>query len=117
MPTVNSASVNQMQYFSGTESPWTTGATPNSVYSHINKFGKVIQNAIYDASGDVIAHIDFKPHSSAPSGHGHLFSVPGNPGTGHGTNYPHYPPGYFPAEWYRIPTNTIPHTSIGDGRK
>jgi len=106
----------EIQYFSGNVPPKTDGATPISVYSHVDDSGRVVQNAIYNNNGDVMAHIDFKPHGSSPSGHGHLFTTPGKPSTGHGRLYPHYPPGYFPPEWYKIPHNMSPLTPIGVGK-
>lgn len=36
-----------------------SGATPHSNYTHVGPDGKVVQNAIYDANGNVIGHVDF----------------------------------------------------------
>jgi RHS repeat-associated protein len=78
---------------SGTQKPPTKGALPNSTYTHIDpKTGKAVQNAIYDKDGNVVGHVDFKNHGpGAPSGHGHAFPEPGNPGSGHGPDKPHIP--------------------------
>ena len=99
-------------HHSGTEKPWTEGATPNSTYTHI-KNGKAIQNAIYDADGKVVGHVDFKPHGHL-SGHGHKFPVPGNPASGHkpGLQY-HIPNEQLPPHWSNLPTGVAPHTPIG----
>ncbi|WP_240346862.1 RHS repeat domain-containing protein, partial [Pectobacterium brasiliense] len=84
-------------HFSGTEKPRVTGATPNSMYMHIDpKTGKAVQNAIYDGNGDVIGHVDFKNHG-IESGHYHLFPEPGNPASGHGPGKPHYPHSGIPS--------------------
>ena len=101
-----------LQKFSGTAKPWTNGASPNSLYTHIDpKTGKAVQNAVYDQNGDVVAHIDFKSHGpGAPSGHGHTFPEPGNPASGHGAGKTHYPPGELPSEWSELPNNIQPHT-------
>jgi hypothetical protein len=98
----------------GTTKPPTTGAAPNSMYTHVNSSGRAVQTAIYDANGNVIAHIDFKNHgSSALSGHGHLFPTPGNPASGHGAGKPHVPNTDLPAEWLRLPGGVLPYTPIG----
>ncbi|WP_317044309.1 RHS repeat-associated core domain-containing protein, partial [Flavobacterium davisii] len=100
-------------HFHGTEKPRITGATPNSVYSHIDpKSGKVVQNAIYDANGNVVGHVDFKNHG-IESGHWHEFPVPGNPASGHGAGKPHHPNSTVPDGWDVIPSGIQPHTPIG----
>ncbi|QSD35729.1 RHS repeat protein [Pectobacterium brasiliense] len=100
-------------HFSGTEKPRTTGATPNSMYTHIDpKTGKAVQNAIYDNNGDVIGHVDFKNHG-IESGHYHLFPEPGNPASGHGPGKPHYPHSGIPSGWDALPPGIEPHTPIG----
>lgn len=104
---------NSGPHHSGTEKPWTKGATPNSTYTHINKDGKAIQNAIYDADGKVVGHVDFKPHGHL-SGHGHKFPIPGNPASGHkpGLQY-HIPNEQLPPHWSNLPAGVSPHTPIG----
>lgn len=100
--------------FSGTAKPMTDGATPNSVYTHLSKDGKALQNAAYDQNGDVISHVDFKNHGpGAPSGHGHEFPQPGNPASGHGAGKPHIPNGDLPLDWKKLPPGVQPHTPIG----
>ena len=101
-------------HFSGTSKPRTTGATPNSKYTHIGPDGKAVQNAIYDADGKVIGHVDFKNHGpGAPSGHGHQFPSPGNPASGHGPGKPHIPPNQLPPGWDDLPPGVSPRTPIG----
>jgi RHS repeat-associated protein len=102
-------------HFSGTEKPWTKGATPNSTYTHIDpKTGKAVQNATYDSEGKVISHVDFKNHGpNAPSGHGHTFPEPGNPASGHGPGNPHIPNSQLPAGADKLPPGIEPHTPIG----
>ncbi len=101
--------------FSGTSKPWTKGATPNSIYTHIDpKTGRAVQNAIYDDAGDVVGHLDFKNHGpGAPSGHGHRFPQPGNPASGHGAGKPHIPGAQLPPEWSTLPPGVQPHTPFG----
>ena len=90
--------------FHGPNKPWPTGATPNSIYTHLDPVtGVPKQNAIYDANGDVIAHVDFKQHGSSPPGHFHTFPAPGNPSSGHGRGNPHYPPESLPPGWGDVP--------------
>jgi hypothetical protein len=102
-------------HFSGPSKPWTSSATPNSTYTHVDpKTGKALQNAIYDSNGNVIGHVDFKPHGSAPSGHGHTFP-PGNPRPGHGPGAPHIPNSQLPPGWSNLPSGVSPHTPIGQG--
>ncbi|MCP4597138.1 MAG: hypothetical protein GY843_11720 [Neptuniibacter sp.] len=80
-------------YYRGTGKPWTSGATPNSAYTQFDpRTGNSIQTAIYDSNGNVIVHIDWKQHGSAPPGHWHFFTQPGNPATGHYPGAPHYGP-------------------------
>lgn len=87
--------------FSGTAKPWTQGATPNSVYTHIDpKTGKAVQNAAYGSDGKVIGHVDFKNHGpGAPSGHG-----PANP---------HIPNNQLPPGWDTLPPGVQPRTPLG----
>lgn len=85
--------------------------TPNT---HTGPDGKAVQNAIYDADGNVIGHVDFKNHGpGAPSGHGHQFPVPGDPSTGHGKGAPHIPPNQLPPGWGDLPPGVQPRTPIG----
>jgi hypothetical protein len=102
-------------HFSGTGKPWTKGATPDSIYTHIDpKTGKAVQNAIYDSNGNVIGHVDFSNHGpGAPSGHGHTFPQPGNPASGHGPGKPHSPNGQLPPGWVVLPPGVQPRTPIG----
>jgi hypothetical protein len=102
-------------HFSGTNKPWTKGATPNSIYTHLDPItGNAIQNAIYDANGDVIGHVDFSNHGmGATSGHGHSFPLPGNPSSGHGPAHPHIPNNALPAGWDALPAGVNPRTPIG----
>lgn len=105
-------------HFSGTDKPWTKGATPDSTYTHIDpKTGKAVQNAIYDGNGDVVGHVDFKNHDPtggrAPSGHGHTFPQPGNPASGHGPGKPHIPNNQLPAGWDTLPPGVQSHTPLG----
>jgi len=102
--------------FSGYHKPWTSGATPNSTYTHIDpKTGKAKQNAIYDADGNVEGHVDFKNQGKgAPSGHGHQFPEPGNPASGHGPSKPYIPNDQLPSEWDKLPPGVQPHTPIGN---
>lgn len=102
-------------HFSGTDKPWTKGATPGSTYTHIDpKTGKAVQNAVYDDAGDVVGHVDFKNHGpGAPSGHGHTFPQPGNPASGHGKGKPHIPNNQLPPGWDTLPPGVQPHTPLG----
>jgi len=101
------------EHFFGEDKPWTMGATPDSMYTHIDpKTGKAIQNAIYDSNGNVIAHVDFKNHG-IESGHYHLFPEPGNPASGHGPGKPHYPNSDIPTGWDKLPPGIDPTTPIG----
>lgn len=105
-------SKSQTPRFYGEEKPWTTGATPNSVYSHV-KEGKVIQNAIYDANGDVIGHVDFKNHG-IESGHWHQFPTPGDPSSGHGVGFDHFPNSSVPNGWDKLPKGFDPTEPVGE---
>ena len=99
-------------YYNGTSRPRLFGATPNSIYTHI-KNNRAVQNAIYDNNGMVIGHVDFKNHGGlAVSGHGHKFSIPGDPSSGHGRGAIHYLPTDLPSEWLRLPSGILPHTSL-----
>ena len=94
----------ELPYYKSTEKPWTTGATRNSIYTQFDpKTGRPKQTAIYDSNGNVIAHIDWKQHGSAPSGHFHYFPRPGDPSSGHGPGKPHYLP-FAPEDW-GLPAN------------
>jgi hypothetical protein len=109
----NSNNSNTANHYSGTKKPLTNGAEPNSIYTHIHpRTGKAVQNAIYDANGDVIGHVDFKNHG-IESGHWHSFPQPGNPGSGHGPNNPHNPYSTLPSGWGILPPGISPHTPIG----
>lgn len=101
--------------FNGTAKPWTQGATPNSVYTHIDpKTGKAVQNGVYGPDGKVIGHVDFKNHGpGAPSGHGHTFPQPGNPASGHGPGNPHIPNNQLPPGWDTLPPGVQPRTPLG----
>ena len=105
-----------VRQFQGTEKPWTTGATPNSTYTHIDpKTGRAIQNAVYDQNGNVIGHVDFTNHGpGALSGHGHQFPQPGNPGSGHGPGKPHIPYDQLPPGWGILPPGVSPRKPIGE---
>lgn len=102
-------------HYSGTDKPWTTGATPDSIYTHLDpNTGEAVQNAVYDANGDVIGHVDFTNHGpGASSGHGHPFPVPGNPASGHGPAHPHLPHDALPAGWAALPAGVNPRNPIG----
>lgn len=104
-----------MPHYQGTAKPWTQGATPGSLYTHLDpNTGEAIQNAIYDGNGDVIGHVDFTNHGSgATSGRGHQFPVPGNPSSGHGSNHPHVLNNMLPAGWDTLPAGISPRTPIG----
>jgi hypothetical protein len=78
-------------YYKGLEKPWITGATPYSLYTQFRGAAPV-QTALYNGSGDVIVHIDWKQHGAAPPGHWHHFPTPGDPSSGHGNGQPHYSP-------------------------
>jgi Pretoxin HINT domain len=106
---------NTPKQFQGTDKPWTTGATPNSTYTHIDpKTGRAVQNAIYDQNGNVIGHVDFKNHGpGALSGHGHQFPQPGNPASGHGAGKPHIPNNQLPPGWDTLPPGVQPQKPIG----
>jgi len=100
----------------GTSKPWTRGATPNSIYTYLDpNTGEAIQNAIYDANGDVIGHVDFSNHGmGATSGHGHAFPVPGDPSSGHRLGQPHHIPHHIlPPGWDALPPGVKPRTPIG----
>jgi RHS repeat-associated protein len=109
-----------LQHFSGTDKPHTKGATPNSVYTRIDpKTGKATQNAIYDANGAVVGHVDFKNHGvdpntgvAATSGHWHSFP-PGDPSSGHGINAKHNPHSSTPDGWNELPPGVSPSIPIG----
>jgi hypothetical protein len=94
-----------LQYFKGTGKPWARGATPNSIYTQLDPgTGRPVQTALYDPSGVVLAHVDWKQHGSMPPGHFHYFSRPGDPSSGHGRGRPHYDPFDpqdlgFPSDW------------------
>ncbi len=100
---------------SGTQKPLTKGAAPNSIYTHIDpKTGRAIQNAIYDAKGNVIGHVDFKNHGpGALSGHGHHFPQAGNPASGHGAGKLHIPNNQLPPGWDQLPPSIQPQNPIG----
>ncbi len=102
-------------HFYGTAKPFSDGATPGSIYTHIDPdSGKAVQNAIYNADGKVIDHVDFKNHGAgAPSGHGHRFPQPGNPSSGHGPGKPHIPSNQLPPGWDALPPKVEPHTPLG----
>jgi hypothetical protein len=103
-----------MKTFKGTTRPWTTGATPDSIYTHLDpKTGKALQNAIYDSNGDVMGHVDFKNHNGEPSGHGHKFLLPGNPSSGHGKGMTHIPNHLLPPGWDDLPPGVSPRTPLG----
>ena len=112
---LSGGSQSQMCRFSGTDKPWRSGATPDSVYTHIDpKTGKAIQNAVYDGNGNVIGHVDFKNHGlGAQSGHGHMFPRPGDPSSGHGAGNPHIPHNQLPSGWGDLPNGVPPRTPIG----
>jgi len=100
--------------FRGTDKPWTEGATPNSKYNHLDGDGKVKQTAIYGEDGKVIGHVDYKNHGNdAPSGHGHQFTEPGNPASGHGKGKPHIPNDQLPRDWTDLPSDLEPTTPVG----
>jgi len=107
---------NTPKQFQGHDKPWTTGATPNSTYTHIDpKTGKAVQNAIYDQNGNVIGHVDFKNHgTNSPSGHGHTFPTPGNPASGHDHITPPIPYDKLPPGWGDLPPGVSPRTPIGN---
>lgn len=109
------AAENAVPRFSGTAKPWTQGATPNSVYTHIDpKTGKAVQNAAYGSDGKVIGHVDFKNHGpGAPSGHGHTFPQPGNPASAHGPANPHIPNNQLPPGWDTLPPGVQLRTPLG----
>jgi hypothetical protein len=80
----------------------------------VNAKGEAIQTAIYDENGNVIAHIDFKPHGpGAPSGHWHVFPTPGDPSSGHGPGKPHILPQDLPPDWLDLPPGVQPVKPIG----
>ena len=102
-----------LAHHSGTDKPFTVGAKPNSLYTHIDpKTGKALQNAVYDADGKVVGHVDFKNHG-IESGHWHEFPQPGNPASGHGAGKPHNPFTSAPDGWNTLPPGVQPHTPIG----
>jgi len=106
---------NAPKQFQGTDKPWTTGATPNSTYTHVDpKTGRAVQNAIYDQDGNVIGHVDFKSFPGNPSGHGHQFPQPGNPESGHGRGKPHIPNNELPPGWDTLPPGVSPYAPIGE---
>ena len=75
----------------------------------------------YDQDGNVVAHVDFKNHGKDPkdptkmavSGHGHTFSTPGDPSTGHGEGAVHHDPGTLPPSYSALPPGVQPHTPLG----
>ena len=114
---------NPSPHFSGAERPRINGATPNSIYTHVDpNSGKALQNSIYDGNGNVVGHVDFKNHNghatrSSPngtSGHAHIFSTPGNPASGHGKGKPHIPSQHLPDGWSNLPPGISPHTPLGN---
>lgn len=103
--------------FSGHSQPWRDGATPNSSYTQI-KNGKAFQTAYYNQNGKVIGHVDWKPHGKALSGHGHVFTQPGNVQSGpfaHGKGNYHIPNSDLPVSWQTVPKelNLAPYKTIG----
>ena len=98
----------------GVSKPVTRGGRTNSVYTHVRN-GRAVQDAIYDANGDVIAHVDFKNHGpGAPSDHAHKFGRPGDPASGHRGAARHISPGDVAASWKKLPPGIEPYTPIGD---
>jgi len=101
-------------HHSGHGKPLTTGASPNSVYTHVDpRTGVAKQNVIYDADGNVVAHVDFKRHGMAPSGHAHPIPKPGQPDSGHTHNYTPIQPSDVPPGWLATPPNALPQQPIG----
>jgi RHS repeat-associated protein len=101
-----------LQHYSGTQPPLVAGASPNSLYSHVHpKTGKVVQNAVYDANGDVIGHVSFKNHG-LESGHWHEFP-PAQPGLGHGKGAAHNPHTTAPDGWNTLPPGIASNLPIG----
>jgi RHS repeat-associated protein len=101
-------------HHSGQTRPPVTGGTPNSVYTWLKDGRSAYQNWIYDQNGNVIGHVDFKNHGNgALSGHGHRFSIPGNPSSGHGNAGPHIPWNQLPSDWKLLPPGVPPQQPIG----
>ncbi|MBV7530950.1 DUF6443 domain-containing protein [Chitinophaga sp. sic0106] len=97
----------------GFEKAKPSGATPNSVYTKLDKTGKVaVSNYIYNGDGDVIYQVDFQQHGSALSGHGHILS-PGDFSSGHGPTAPHIIWTDVPKEYIAIPKDLVPSIPLG----
>lgn len=102
---------NKKPHFSGTNKPWSEGATPNSKYTYLSSDRNfAVSNYIYNSEGKVIFQVDFKKHGNFASGHGHEMSIPGNLGSGH-TN--HIPLGSVPSKYLSIPKGVQYSTPLG----
>lgn len=101
----------ELQAFSGTERAWAKGATPNSIYTQLDATGQIaVQNSIYDASGNIMYQVDFKP--PGVSGHGHIMDPPGNIGSGHLPEN-HVPFENVPVKYQQIPDGTVHSRPLG----
>ncbi len=107
----NAAKGGGLKSFSGTEKAWSSGATPNSIYTYLSGDKRfAVSNYIYNSEGKVIFQVDFSKHGKFFSGHGHNMSIPGNLGSGH-TN--HIPWNQVPSNYFNIPRGIQHSTPIG----
>ena len=88
----------------GTEKIPPTGAQPNSIYVRTTKHGAAVQTTIHDQRGRAIGHIDWK------DGEAHIFTVPGDPSSGHGPGSAHIPlfDARIPLDWHTLPSGVRP---------
>jgi hypothetical protein len=100
----------QLKTYSGTEKAWSSGATPNSIYTYLSSDGKAVSNYIYNAEGKVIYQVDFGKHGKFFSGHGHSMTIPGNLGNGHTS---HIPWTTVPSSYHAVPPGVKYSTPIG----
>ncbi|WP_158620001.1 FG-GAP-like repeat-containing protein [Corallococcus sicarius] len=88
-------------------------SVPFSRHVQVIKTGdKAVQIRIYDENGDAVGDVDFKNHSGAGSGHGHMYP-PQAPGSGHGSAHEHIPHDKLPAGWSDLPNGVTPVNPIG----
>jgi RHS repeat-associated protein len=98
-----------LKQFSGTAHRLDKGATPNSIYTHLNKNGTAQNNYIYNQHGELHAEVNFQQHGKAKPGHGHIMEQAGDAGSGHGRKPgKHIKPADVPIEWQKLPDGIKP---------